>query len=131
MSLVLILWRYTRYVSRQLVHHAQSIFLVKADLAVARTKYNNMKARYDTLLADCEQSCRKLVRLETAFRKQDYDINSLKTALGAAIREEVQSRSRLDELTTKYDRLQADHTILLCRSTTLETRLLRTEGKLC
>ncbi|THH15997.1 hypothetical protein EW146_g4571 [Bondarzewia mesenterica] len=133
---VSVLWRYSRYLVGQIARHSQDLLLVKADLAVARTKYNNLKSRYDALFVDCEQSCNKVAKLGVQLRNQTEELTelrsvhaTLKLANEKATEETSQTGSQLKETVMKYDALQSDHAELMCRYDILETRAQKAEKR--
>lgn len=131
-----VLWRYSRFLAGQNARASQNSLLAKADLAVARTKYHNLQARYDALLIDYEQSCDNNIQLETRARAQAEELTSLQTVhetlrlLNQQTTAQIQETALiLKETVTKYDLLHSDHADLMCRHEILEARVKCVEDR--
>ena len=131
-----VLWRYSRFLAGQNARASQNSLLAKADLAVARTKYHNLQARYDALLIDYEQSCDNNIQLETRARAQAEELTSLQTVhetlrlLNQQTTAQIQETALiLKETVTKYDLLHSDHADLMCRHEILEARVKCAEDR--
>ncbi|KAI0040597.1 hypothetical protein FA95DRAFT_1566260 [Auriscalpium vulgare] len=129
--MTLVLWVRARFLTGQLSLSNQKSTLMKAELAVARTKYKNVNARYDTLMTDCDAAYAQIAKLERLVRTQDSDLAELHEQHAAveksrddAVVEVGRTQAQLEALCAKYDALHAAHTSLESQHSTLERRIV-------
>ncbi|KAI0061173.1 hypothetical protein BV25DRAFT_1839213 [Artomyces pyxidatus] len=131
-----VLWRCSRFLMQQLYRNQKSTTKAKAELGVARTKFNNVNARYDSLMTDCDAAYEKIAKLESQIHRQCDDLACFETSFenlqyshAETLQQHADTNVRLKDALEKHDNLCLAHMSLQSKHVVLENRLALAEAR--